>query len=148
MNREIKFRGIAKNGNNKGEFIYGFFGEREVEYDDGLWEATSGIYTNDGMVWEEIKEGTLGQYTGLKDKNGKEIYFGDILATSNANPEHDIWNKEDYGYTIVEEGGRELGVDFSNWYVDTEDDESIYSIMFVEVIGNVFENPNLLKESK
>ncbi len=85
------------------------------------------------------------QYTGLKDKNGVKIYFGDILATRNDNPEFDIWNLEDNGYTIVKEKKYELGVGYTNW-MPTNDDESIFYFGFVEVIGNIYENPELLEQ--
>jgi len=83
------------------------------------------------------------QYTGLKDKNGKDIYFGDILATSNNNPEFDIWKKEDWGYTVVGGNPNELGVSYSNWTLEEED--SVYSKEFVEIIGNIYKNKNLIK---
>ena len=152
MNRTIKFRAWDKKNKKMRDMKWLL---KEVTYEEESWLdfiIWRGDYTFTG-IWVDEKPNDykhsdfeVMQFTGLTDKNGKEIYFGDILATSNDNPEHDIWNKEDYGYTIVEEGGRELGVDFSNWYVDTEDDESIYSLPFIEVIGNTYENPNLLKD--
>lgn len=84
------------------------------------------------------------QDTGLKDKKGKEIYFGDILATSNNNPDYDLWSEGDFGFTVVKERPDELGVYYSNWEI-AQEDEIIYSNMFVEVVGNIYENPELLK---
>jgi len=86
----------------------------------------------------------LMQFTGLKDKHGKKIYFGDILQTSNDNPEFDIWTSKDYGYAICYEDPDELGVRFKNWYPTTEE-ESVYNFQFVEIIGNIYQNPELLK---
>ena len=90
----------------------------------------------------------LMQFTGLLDKNGKEIYFGDILATSNSNPEFDIWSQEDFGLTVVLEKETEIGVRYSNWAIDTSnntDTDSVYCTEFVSVIGNIYENPELLE---
>jgi len=92
-----------------------------------------------------IDDYELMQFTGLKDKNGVEIYFGDILATSNDNPDFDLWAKEDMGCTVVLENKHELGVSFSDWGMDCYEKDSIYYKDFVEVIGNVHEHPELLK---
>lgn len=93
--------------------------------------------------WDELK---IMQYTWLKDKNWKEIYFWDILATSNSNRDYDIWDKEEYGYTTVLERKDELWVTFSNWHPVSEYEEDIYSMNFVEIIWNIYETPYLLKE--
>lgn len=87
--------------------------------------------------------GVRRQYTGLKDKNGEEIYFWDILATSNDNPEYDIWTEEEYGYTIVREDDEFLWVTFSRWW-PTNEKYSLYDFRFVRVVWNICENPELI----
>jgi uncharacterized phage protein (TIGR01671 family) len=87
------------------------------------------------------------QYTGLKDKNGKEIYEGDILSTSNNDPEYDLWDAKDFGAVAVYWDG--IGWNSKPWSFDLDDDnESIYAIKFISIIGNIYENPELLKEAK
>ena len=81
-------------------------------------------------------------YIGHKDKNGKEIFIGDILATSNDNEEFDTWDKEENGYTVVQPTN-DLGYTFSKWSLDNSED-SIYNSKFVEIIGNIYENPELV----
>ena len=77
---------------------------------------------------------TVGQYTGLTDKNGKKIFEGDILKL------------EDYhGHRVVHVFyGKSCGC----WFYggDRFSDEYIFNGQFKEVIGNIFDNPELLTE--
>lgn len=83
----------------------------------------------------EIDPETLCQYTGLTDKNGKRIWENDIIRIKNSMDEG-IGNIEFYG---------------GMWYVDGQPSNSLYDILEyddiaeIEVIGNIFGNPELLK---
>lgn len=76
----------------------------------------------------------LMQYTNLKDKNGKEIYEGDILKVKVDDGEANLYVKYTNGeYRVVNEG---------KW------EDSLYAYMYfgdVEVVGNIYENEDLLK---
>ena len=82
---------------------------------------------------------TLMQYTGLKDKNGVEIYEGDILAPMS----NDYQPKYEGNWVVIFTEGAFFG-ESSNEYVETwlpywkPDDE-------IEVIGNIYENKELLE---
>lgn len=84
---------------------------------------------NDHLTDLAIDENTLGQYTGLKDKNGKEIYEGDILKGTF------------YGFPIIEHD-----YVFSVYW--DERHKSFMTDYFepteCEVIGNIYENPELI----
>jgi uncharacterized phage protein (TIGR01671 family) len=75
------------------------------------------------------------QFTGLNDKNGKEVYEGDIVKGSWLGKSE---NKEIYGVVDFQEGmfGLENSIDGEAYTINR---------VFVEVIGNIYENPELVK---
>lgn len=82
----------------------------------------------------EIDPETICQYTGLTDKNGKRIWENDIVRIEDSMDEG-IGNIEFYG---------------GMWYVDGEPSNSLYDIVEyddadIEVIGNIFDNPEMMK---
>lgn len=86
----------------------------------------------------------LEQYTGLKDANGKEIYEGDILATSSKIAGKRITDylkvdwREDYAGFFC--GEKPLYACLNEW-----DNDIKYPQTFPEIVGNVHENPELLE---
>ena len=90
--------------------------------------------------------GIIEQYTGLKDKNGKEIYEGDVVQIPDDWDEYGIAAGQRYevyfaygGFRCKPWGGCKRRGDKGYWIEDSED---------FEVVGNVHENPELLQEYK
>lgn len=129
--REIKFRGKRI---DNGEWVYGCL----TRYSDHMSYIVVDVTENNGTY--QVLTETVGQYTGLKDKNGREIYEGDILEYNDHAYAQTGGNKNDsivrhvveYENGLFDVGGMLL--------VDAviNDDEA-------EVIGNIYENPRLLE---
>ena len=137
MNREIKFRGKNKDiGWVEGQVAYDLNEDtyiiREVEQDSSYGSEEAMLFA---IMWYRVDKETIGQYTGLKDENGKEIYRGDIVQGLFADQEEPgikgqvIYSNDQASYMVIASNNDEWELG----YLDN-----------LEVIGNIYNNPELL----
>lgn len=129
MKREIKFRGKAK---NDGEWFFGNL------FDNDTAGRTHICTTKKGCL--DINPDTVGQFTGLLDKNGKEIYEGDIIRTKRYGIVHGQSNTQGADLFRVVYKNAQFYIDNKLRHFYLQDSKCN------EVIGNIHDNPELLKE--
>lgn len=136
--RPIKFRAKSQ---LDGKWVYGDF-QRERFFDKSGERFFYSIGVTDENDWTcqrkviPVFEQTIGQFTGLCDKNGKEIYEGDIVKGTIVSS----WAKQKIKCKVIYEKDRFVCIDI---------DGGVHKVMFgkdIAVIGNIFDNPELLGE--
>lgn len=150
MEREIIFRGYRK---HKDEWAYGSL----IVSDD----CTS-IWSNDLIDDVEVIPETVGQYTGLNDKNGNKIFEGDIVKFKSCEPHLvlssnpnfvsgkivDIIGKEVFISGRVYFDGGCFNVIYKNDYGETLYNRLIEVDIISEIISNIHDNPEILKNEE
>ena len=103
------------------------------------------ILVNDKDSYDEceVDPETVGQFTGLMDKNGNEIYEGDIIGCHNPRIKHLIFYNEKQGRFMAALNG-----DIENDFVGVCGLDDSRWTGSKKVIGNIYDNPELLKGGK
>lgn len=122
--REIKFRSYTPSG--------------MVQIDKIVFK-TGMAYFEDVLRYQsfDMDEFPLMQYTGLKDKNGKEIYEGDIVRADDCNPEYEQIEFIEGGFCLTNPLIKGYPMDINSFYPSVG--------CMLEVVGNIYENPEFLK---
>ena len=133
MNREILFRGKRT---DNGEWVEGYLCECHHK-DTGKYDYAIQEMFENGYIMHEVIPETVGQYTGLTDKNGQKIFEGDIVKG----------DREYFTYThpygrVIYDGGQFL-IAFDDVLEDIECLGAWANA--VEIIGNIYDNPELLE---
>ncbi len=124
MSREIKFRAWQE--------------------DTMLYQVSSGVYGTRRYFSTLYEDCKLMQYTGLKDKNGKEIYEGDILKEISELSPKDHQNR--IGTIVYEPNVTSFMVLNDGGYCHLNEGKwDKNQLEYTEIIGNIHENPELLK---
>ena len=129
MKREILFRGARI---CDGQFVNGSFVEVNGECDSN--ESVPHIvisYGPDTFDWFEVDPETVGQYTGIDDREGEKIFEGDIFKIGAENNIYTV--RFDYGCFLAYEDDVQVGI------------LAELSTMFIKKIGNIHDNKELLK---
>lgn len=149
--REILFRGKRIDNGEwvYGDLVHGVKKQKEMAF---IWSETEAPPPLDVSEFA-VDPSTIGQYTGLKDKNGKYIFEGDIVHYL-YEPGKGYWNADQLSVIDFRETGFHMnGIMGTNkyaclhgWFVSIPYDQDAENKPEFEVVGNIHDNPELLKE--
>lgn len=130
--REIKFRGKRQ---DTGEWVYGdllspITGPRIVNYT----EIDNGSVKRADYHYYDVYVDSVGQFTGLSDRNGKEVYEGDIL---------EVYESPLFCEVVWDEGEWDIYCTFTHEYK-----KLFGKCDHVVVIGNIYDNPILINKQQ
>lgn len=134
---------------NGGKWVKGYytcFNGHEHRIYTGYAETDCGDYYPD---WFNVVPETVGRCTGLRDKNDKLIFEGDIIKFGiNQRLMYVHWNEETLTYELTDVGVHIYEVNHltNTFELGEIQVESAYGEMFSEIVGNIHDNPNLLNK--
>lgn len=150
MNRTIKFRGKRT---DNGEWVYGDLFKSHSEHHSPSTSIATDEFHPVGYgskTWYEVIPETVGQFTGLHDKDGKEIYEGDIVKHT-LKFDDDVYdsntNRVRVSYVFWQEFRSVFAVQING---HANNDLYVYCRNGgdAQVIGNIHDNPQLLNQQQ
>lgn len=136
MNRPIKFRGKLKNDK---EWVCGSL----IIYPDGEHNILTEIAKKSYRLKDwNVDPNTIGQFIGILDRNGKEIYEGDIITVRGDYPRVVLWDKVSWAIMPCE-----CYNDKTFWVMNLQHPGNDWWEEFadeIEVVGNMYDNPEMI----
>ena len=153
MNREILFKAKAINRDNdyfrskykNGDWVYGLVTKL---YDERFETLPAEMTDENGISRIEVDHNTICQYTGLTDKNGNKIWENDVVKKHFYTDYDACANSEEYIGKV-----EYLDCAWNITFTDENNNKSVYPMFmaiefkeaeYYEVIGNIFDNPELM----
>lgn len=136
--RENKFRGYCL---EKKEWFFGNLVSKPIPYIVGDMLESNDEYCS-LEFWYPVVPKSVGEFTGLRDKNGREIYEGDIVLGKFL-----VYKNSDIetGVIVFDQGMFAFNCKRTKQYPNNEAWFPLLELVDREVIGNVYENPELLE---
>jgi len=134
MNREIKFRAWLINEKRM------VFVQTIMQMPDESFLRIWPIKETPNKNYPTNKHAILMQFTGLHDRQGKEIYEGDIVQNDASKMVNSVWS-------IIFKNGAFRGKPNDTLYGNEFNFTELYSIKDIEIIGNIYENLELLRKN-
>ena len=142
--QEILFRGKKT---DSGEWVYGGYCHYDDSIDNGQDSCDYIIEKHTGEYFPFVKviPETIGQYTGLTDKNGTKVFDGDVLKIKSEDYDYKYTTKVYYNdHTLCVDVE---GQDYDYTAIGFADDIWNTECCEIEVIGNIYDNPELFNKA-